>query len=124
MSVIDGPATWAMWAMWGTILSCAGLVLGVGTLVYAIVLAALGFRDRRRDNLRSADDRLRGASVAAAMGGGLLAAVGLLNGIPTILRAALSIDSETAGAINASITAVSLAVIAVCSVLIVRRNRT
>ena len=56
------------------------------------------------------------------MGGGLLAVVGILHGIPTILRAVLTIDSQTAGAINATVTAVSLAVIAVCSVLIVRRS--
>ena len=70
-----------------------------------------------------ADERPRSASFAAATGGGLLAVVSFLNGVPTILRAVLSIDSQTAGAINATVTAVSLAVIAVCAVVIVRRTR-
>lgn len=113
----------APFAMWGTILSCAGVVLGLGTLVYAIVLAVIGLRDRRRREPGRADERLRSASFAAATGGGLLAVVGFLNGVPTILRAVLSIDSQTAGAINATVTAVSLAVIAVCAVVIVRRTR-
>lgn len=112
----------APFAMWVTILSCAGIVLGLGTLVYAIVLAVVGLRDRRRREPGRADERLRGASFVAAMGGGLLAVVGFLNGVPTILRAVLTIDSQTAGAINATVTAVSLAVIAVCAVVILRRT--
>lgn len=113
----------APFAMWGTILTWVAVVLGVGTLVYALVLALSGLRSRRRGAPQRAEDRARGASFAAAMGGALLAVVGILHGIPTILRAVLSIDSQTAGAINATVTAVSLAVIAVCSVLIVRRSR-
>ncbi|MBT1631478.1 hypothetical protein [Curtobacterium flaccumfaciens] len=41
---------------------------------------------------------------------------------PRILRAVVSLDSRTAGAINASVTAVSLVVIAVRSVLILSRR--
>jgi hypothetical protein len=112
----------SQFAMWGTILTWVGVVLGVGTLVYAAALVVAGIRNRRKGHPQQAHDRFNGASFAAAMGGGVLAVVGLLNGIPSILRAALSIDSQTAGAINATVTAVSLAVIAVCAVLIVRRR--
>jgi len=107
----------------GTILTWVGVGVGVGTLVYALVLAFSGLRSRRRGAAQRAEDKFGGASVAAAMGGGLLAVVGILHGIPTVLRAVLSIDSQTAGAINATITAVSLAVVAVCAVLIVLRSR-
>jgi hypothetical protein len=110
-------------AVWGTILSWAGVVLGLGTLVYGVVLAFTGLRSRRRDDLQRADDRFRGASFSAAMGSGVLTLVGILNGVPTILRALVSIDSAAAGAINATVTAVSLLVIAVCSVLISRHTR-
>jgi Mn2+/Fe2+ NRAMP family transporter len=110
-------------AMWGTILTWVGVVLGVGSFVFAATLVALGTRGRRMGHPQQADDRFRGASIAPAMGAGVLATVGFLNGIPSTLRAVLSIDSETADAINASITAVSLAVIAVCAALILRRTQ-
>lgn len=105
-------------AWWPTIQAVAFVAVlvlvltGAGLVAFSMVGAGRIDPDTTTRRMRRA--------IGPMVGGGVLAVV--VFGIPAIVEVLPRISSATAGMINATITAVSLAVIAVGSVVVIRRG--
>ncbi|MDD1386904.1 hypothetical protein [Curtobacterium poinsettiae] len=113
MTTIGEPfATWMTMVTWFLI------VLSIGIIACLLVLVILRVRVRARSVKASdgTEGRDRRASVAQLIGGVLVMVVGLLNGIPMVLRESAPIDSAIG-------TPVSLILIVVALILLVERPR-
>jgi len=111
MTTIGEPfATWMTMVTWFLI------VLSIGIIACLLVLVILRVRARSVKASDGTEGRDRRASVAQLIGGVLVMVVGLLNGIPMVLRESTPIDSAIG-------TPVSLILIVVALILLVERPR-
>ncbi|MCE0459725.1 MULTISPECIES: hypothetical protein [Curtobacterium] len=111
MTTIGEPfATWMTMVTWFLI------VLSIGIIACLLVLVILRVRARSVKASDGTEGRDRRASVAQLIGGVLVMVVGLLNGIPMVLRESAPIDSAIG-------TPVSLILIVVALILLVERPR-
>jgi hypothetical protein len=117
MTALDPFAQLAAW--WPTIQAVAS----VGVLVVMLTglgLGALALLGAGRIDPDTTTRRMYRA-IGPLVGAGVLAVV--VFGIPAIVELLPRTSPATAGMINATITTMSLAVIAVCSVVFLRRTR-
>lgn len=106
-------------AEWWPILRVVAYVVTFGLLLIGFGLVAFSMIGAGRIDPDTTTRRMRRA-IGPMATGGVLALV--VFGIPAIVEVLPRVSPAAAGTINATITVVSLAVIAVCSVLLVRRS--
>lgn len=109
----------AQLAEWWPILRAVAYVVTNGMLLVGLGLVAFSMVGAGRIDPGTTTRRMRRAVGPMGMAGVLAI---IVFGIPAIVEALPRVSPAVAGTINATITAVSLAVIAVCSVLFVRRS--